>query len=337
MDRRLAGSSQVGGEELRVTAQIRNNLSLDFLAETLIANLLDLSNQPEKAPDFDAYLLQSRGGFWRGYSTDIASEKRAKPEKTMDEIEREIDEIFSNRDGLYDYLPEGLFHQLKSSTPGESPQGIKETIKQNQGEEDAARKFFLPFEQEFFVRRLQLETTVRRFFKAYADESIAPQLKAFWGISDLKFKDSSRVISFLCLLPYAASYVGKLAELDQAFSMILGVPVACRRVVPRVRYISSDFLPALDAVSLDVDFVLNGPVNDGAPALAIDVGPLEAVDIIDFLPGQSAYYLLQRLCDHFLPIEYEVTCTYTSRPEVAEFILNDEIPHAGRLDYTSLL
>ena len=333
----MAGSGQAGGEEIKVTAQITNKSTLDFLAETLIANFLDVIDPQEEAIALDTFVLQSCGGFRRGYSTDIAAEKRTRPDKEVDGTQREIGEIFSNRDGLYDFLPEGLFHQLKSSTPGESRQGIKETIKQNQGEEEAARKFFLPFEQEFFVKRLQLETVVRRFFRAYADETIAAQLKDFWNISDLKFKDTSRIIAFLCLLPYTASHTGRLNELEQAFSLILGTPVSCKRALPEASQISLNAASALDFVCLDVDFVVDGPINNGTPALKIDIGPLAESDILDFLPGNGAHYLLQRLCGYFLPLEYDVICTFTVETKSAEFILNDEIPHAGRLDYTSLL
>ncbi|MCH5720992.1 hypothetical protein [Niabella hibiscisoli] len=109
-----------------------------FLAEAVFASLEEAGHG---ASDIKAF---NKGGFKKGFSNDVE-------QVLIEESGNRVSfEMALNRDGIYDLLPEGLFHQSKGNTRVNSVQDAVEEHKQFKEEEKLARKFFTPLEQLLF-------------------------------------------------------------------------------------------------------------------------------------------------------------------------------------------
>ncbi|OQX72293.1 MAG: hypothetical protein B6D61_14220 [Bacteroidetes bacterium 4484_249] len=155
----------------------------DIKAEVIIADLV------ERGFDFSKIIVKHDGLFKRNYSKDIS-------DVYLDMV-KDILVFNVSRDSLYDILPEGLFHHVFGNLEADNRNQEFEKLKQ---EEDNARKFFLPFDNEFFYQNIKLETELRKFFrnpdkqKYYISEN-----KTEREIGDERFlKESTLGDSFIC-------------------------------------------------------------------------------------------------------------------------------------------
>src|SRR3954447_18210165 len=113
-----------------------NAIETDFRAEVIGAEFI------ENGTPADRILIVPLGALNRPQSKDVEG------------IEQELSEydnkeyllIKTPKEGLYDKLPEGLFHTAISYAPYKTEQQVVEAIKRHRLEEKAARRFFLPFE-----------------------------------------------------------------------------------------------------------------------------------------------------------------------------------------------
>lgn len=171
-------------------------------------NLLS-SIEPEQ--EF-SYIFE--GDFRRNYQDDIS-----KIENTGGGGLAGATSIYLNRDGIYDKLPEGLFHKidrfLKLGQSGDK-QSFKEEYEKQKNEIVFARKFFQPLDGDFFLKSVEIEKyfyqknlnpfkTVREFF--FGKESISQFNEDF----------SERIFSFL---PAFNDYKGNIFKLQFFLSTI---------------------------------------------------------------------------------------------------------------------
>ncbi|MFO7613402.1 MAG: hypothetical protein R6W71_02050 [Bacteroidales bacterium] len=133
----------------KLAESIKANIS-DIKAEVIMADLAD------RGMDADKMLVASKGLFRRNYERDVAHVQ-------FDQV---IDYLIFHltRDGLYDLLPEGLFHQMYIYSSMSSEDRRKQFARQKQ-EEANARKFFLPYENEFMQQRARIELEIIRLHK----------------------------------------------------------------------------------------------------------------------------------------------------------------------------
>ena len=68
-----------------------------------------------------------------------------------------------SRDGIYDSLPEGIFHYPKTERLNQSVDDMTKEYRSQQKEEENARQFFLPFENEFFLSGIIREKEEKEF------------------------------------------------------------------------------------------------------------------------------------------------------------------------------
>lgn len=134
-------------------------------AEVVISEIQQRANVTEK--DF---IIQNNSTFSRPYRRDIL------------EVDGLVNEnkitINLSRNGIYDTLPEGVFHIPKAN---ENADAYISRRKKFQEEEKDARSFFAPIENEFFYQRLQIEKNERNLlddFYALNDSF----LEEFWDI-----------------------------------------------------------------------------------------------------------------------------------------------------------
>jgi len=143
------------------------------------------------------FLVFYEGNFKRNYLDDISRiEKKNLPGH------QNLLHFFLNRDGIYDKFPEGLFHRIDRFVKFDETldsKSFKEEYELQKKEIIYARKFFQPFENEFFEKSLSIETTfgknVSNPFQTFVD--IFPTgIETF----DIKGGYYCNIVSFLSFL-----------------------------------------------------------------------------------------------------------------------------------------
>jgi len=249
------------------------------------------------------------------------------------------------RDGLYDYLPEGLFHQPTVDDEREFAREIDEQAKRKQ----AARRFFRPIEQEFYLQGVQLELEERKYLINEENLSRDDQgevLRGIWGlpadrlvrvprpggtgwtVTRAPLLDVRQLNNLLHLLPVAHRLINDRALVQQVFVLMLGVPVQLRTIPPLLLLIEldpGDRVAPNELAQIELgNFSLEGVYQDTMPAVEIRLGPLNETELTDFLPEGRSRAVLDLLLGYFLPAETEVV-THLLTDEANQFLtLADE-------------
>src|ERR1044071_3795774 len=133
--------------------QLINRMNFDIRAEVLLAEMIMEEVHPE---DIE---IATNSVFSRNVHFDIEKVEDTEYVTTRKKRLRFV----LNRDGIYDLLPEDLFHQPIDNNTNPDLTKMMQDMKVQQQREIAARKFFLPYEQEFFRSRIRLEMEERKF------------------------------------------------------------------------------------------------------------------------------------------------------------------------------
>lgn len=272
----------------------------DVRAEVVVGELLD--NQVQQ----DAVTMQMENVFSRAFARDILGAKLDDSQPYHPFITLQL-----SRDGLYDRLPEGLFHEFSSQRRG----GVSEMVahyKKQQQEELQARKFFRPIEHEFFLQRVFLEQREKHLlFDAFGKD--ADQLfLSFWNISpNLPRVSVNRLVK---LLPYMHRIAGNIPLVQLCLQVILEekVSIVCDHAPQQVK--SSSGIP-LGECRLGMDTLAGEDFYTDMPVMKVTIGPLQQRRIYDYLPWQPYGQLLETCYSFLLPADVEI-----------ETILE---PHAG--------
>jgi len=277
--------------------------------------------------------FEPRSAFSRNYRKDILHEEVVPGEEDVPEaITWQL-----SRDGLYDLLPEGLFHQPQNRKAFRRTDEMIDEYKRQKREEKEARTFFLPFEQAFYGQRLLLEQQEQQALTGFTGRQQQQLLQQFWGVKVPL--SPSQLSALMHVLPLAQRIIGEWELVEQCFEAILGVPVHLKRSWRGEQVESQLDTPALGAANLGVDFVLGHTFNTQIPVFIIEAGPLPGERIPAWLPGAAERNILDLLCDFFIPIEAEVQISLLigSQGETATFTLDETADGAGRLGYTTTL
>jgi len=248
-----------------------------------------------------------------------------------------------HREGLYDALPQQVFHQPGSAT-AEGPPGVRamvEDIRTQRRKEKATRLFFLPFEQEFFRCRVRIEQEERHYFTNLSARWYNEAMARFWGIADAGLP-AGPLTNLLYLIPLAHGIVGDLPRTRQCFESVLGQPVRLR-VVPPLRHalpLAPAGVPAASAggtlgtLALGRDLMLGGDYHETLPALEISLHGLSVAELEAYLSGAWPAKALALLCEYFVAFETDLAVRYEMAAAEASFQLG-EGETAAVLGYTT--
>ncbi|HEX8427327.1 hypothetical protein [Hymenobacter sp.] len=298
--------------------QLRRN-ALDLRLEVVLAELLDYGYQ------FNDFIVRPVSLFARRYRRDIGTVTeeetgRWRSSKTAIEVHRE---------GLYDALPQQLFHHPGDPRPQQGVRAMVEDIQAQRRREKASRLFFLPFEQEFYHFRVLLELEERRYMTNLSAEWYNQVLARFWELSgQLPVR---QVTTLLYLLPLAHRIVGDLPRTQQVFESVLEVPVRLRTVAPL--QFAPEAIQAAEGASgamlgqgeLGRDLVLSGAYQETLPALEVSLLSLSTAELEVYLaPDTWQARALGLLCRYFVAFETDVVFRYEVAPGNESFVLSDE-------------
>lgn len=295
----------------------------DLRLEIILAELLDYGYA------HDDFLVQPVGLFARRYRRDLGTVRDEQFERGHRPVVRTVLEL--HREGLYDALPQQVFHQPGSGTPS-APMGVRamvDDIRAQRRKEKATRLFFLPFEQEFFRCRVRIEQEERRYFSNLSARWYNDALARFWGIVEASLP-AGPLTNLLYLLPLAHGIVGDLPRTQQCFENVLGHAVQLRVVAP-LRHALAPTVGTepsaggtiLGSLALGRDLVLGGDYQETLPALEVTLQGLSVAELEAYLSNAWPGKALALLCEYFVAFETDVVVRYEMAAAEAQFQLGE--------------
>ena len=261
-------------------------------------------------------VIRPSGLFHRAYRSEVVAGELYDPTKTTSELYA----INISREGIYDMLPEALFHHSTGRTAYKDVDEMVAASQRQQEVEQENRLFFLPFEQFFSRYRIAIEEKEQKYFMGEENEfleKVFPELRQYVEAEE----DYARL---LVLLPLANRIAGRLELMQQTFTLILEEPVEIEMASP-AHLVTDQERAGIGEMILGHDAVLGDFVEIDAPLLEITIGPVKHP--ASYLSGAAKNKLLDFLISYFVPVEFEFETTILS-PQTA-FELGDKEIHLG--------
>ena len=273
-----------------------NNPLSDYTAEAIATSLIKTGALPEQI------ILRSKGTFRRSYKKDVSSISTA----INEDVNCTLFFLESPREGIYDALPESIFHSFTGIKSINNKEAIKEEIKRHREEEKQARLFFLPFEQEFFtIKRtlFALEETFDRL--SHASSFIEIYTDYYPVLNDLSVEKG---YLFLRLIPLIHDIRDDFPKVEACLSMLLDSAVRIS-VCFKKNALQTYTLPALGSSTLGINTIIGSIVEDGEPDLTILLTPIHSQSQ-DYACFQKQIVLTKQLCDFFIGAHYDTSVSY---------------------------
>jgi type VI secretion system protein ImpH len=299
--------------------QMQSDIRLEVVLTDLVMDSLSL----------DDVLIVSNSLFKRSYHHDI--------EKTV-EVEyghgrKKKLSIVVNREGMYDRLPEDLFHQPTDSQNYFDKERIIQEIKVQNELEKASRLFFLPFENEFYRQRIKLEFEERKFLFETNSHLSGELFNEFWDLPE--FLDDSQKSKLGVLMPILNRIIGDLEMTAFMIGTITGDSIEFIEGLPHISTITDE--PCLGAMVLGVDGILAGDLRDLQSSLIIRLFLEKAEDLADFMPGGKKRVIHEFLCNLFIPFETDFVFELDFSRTSVSFVVENDTFYLGRLNYTTVI
>lgn len=303
-----------------------NDLPIDIKAEIIIADLV------ENGMGQNDYVVLSDGFFQRRFKKDISHTDIIKLNNGQ-----EIIGIHLTREGLYDALPEAIFH----NPPDEAPRNGHEMAtvsKKQKMEEKECRTFFLPFENEIFNQKVNLELTERKILRRFSENLFNDVFPGFWNLDrSLPHEMSSKIMHYL---HYAYRISGDISLTARALESILNESVTITlssMPVNQQNYPANGYQDPsiLGSSILGNDLVCGTQSDDQFTCMLFHIGPLNHSKIGDYLHNGPISKVLSVFYSFFVPLEILPKTILKGTQSAHGLILGD--PESGLLGYCSLL
>lgn len=293
-----------------------NDLYTDFRAEVIAAELLESSD------GLSGILLERQPSLERPHSKDVRGLRLTA--SAYDGAARWC--ITTHREGLYEALPENIFHEPTLGSVHASEEEIILRIRKQRNEEAEARQFFAPFEQELSYLNVQMYALEKAVCRTHSDEIIGVFAR-LWPFLEKIDPQSARV--FIHILPFLHRVKGDFSWTEAYLGLFTGVPVRISEYLRTLEPAEDDSLYALGGQALGESMLLHGPAQDGETDLEITIGPVPWSRMEDFLPGAAFGKILTELYQHFIPFHKSYRTVLLSPEEGRTFALGGAADHAA--------
>jgi len=289
-----------------------NSYDSDFKAETVAAHLVESGYDPDKI------IISRQGAEKRGFGKDIEEISLLFSEYEQSDFLQ----IIANREGIYDILPEGIFHQPVHRKLNKDKEEMLDEIRIHREEEFFARKFFRLFEIELDHLLTDISLLEMAFDKRITHPNYVGIFKKFWPVMDLLNREQA--VLFLQTIPILHKIRNNFAAIDESLSLILGVPVHISPVILEKKEAKSMFESELGTSRLGIDLIMGNTFNDGQYDMKVRIGPMSALKMKDFLQGAKNDRILDCLYPLFTPANIFITTEYILEPEDSVFVLSSD-------------
>ena len=283
---------------------LTDNFDTDYKAEVIAAELINNSVPAEQI------MILLLGPGKRPFRKDVDSVK----DDISDYNNKEYTLITTHKEGIYDMLPEGLFHSPAVPKSATTQKEIIDSIKKHRVEERNARRFFLPYEAAINHMRIQLALYESRLDKGAHHTELVDIFKGYWKI--FEYLDTKQSDIFLQVIPLIHDIRDDYTIAATIFELIFSLPVqiGSRHRGP-VKHTGPAFSNLNDTI-LGINFTTgNEFFDEGEDEIIVTIGPIDNGQLRQFMPGEWNHKILNLLCDYLLPVHIEI---------VTVFELNDE-------------
>jgi hypothetical protein len=302
-----------------------NSTFTDFKSEVVAAGLLEQGFDPDRT------LMVRNGTSKRGVSKDI---ENLKVEFSQQQL---FDYLYiqANRAGIFDALPEYIFHGSSHIGRKRTRDEVLASFQQHRSEEFFARRFFKPLEVILDDAKINLHARERIIDKKNEYPNFLQIFDSYWPV--LKLLPLRQAAMFLKLIPVIKYINNNFSEISQMISGIIGFPVIVeQKNITIINRDDNDDIPTLGNCSLGNNLVIGEQFRNGFRNIMITVGPIKYNDLSYFIPKANGQLVLQTLIDMIIPCDREIEIHFQVNQTDSDFIStnNPEImPYLGITSY----
>lgn len=267
----------------------------DFRAEVTAAEIVELGTSP------DRILILLLGAMKRSHQRDIVSIA----EELFEHDNKEYIVVKTPREGFYDMLPEGLFHNPSAHRSAKTEKEIIKAIKKRKEEEQDARKFFLPFEATINYLRMEMALNENKLDKRIHYDNLLHIFTDNWEIFD--YLDARQSDIFLHLIPILHDLRDNHPVIETILEMLFQLPVQLTLRSQLPIHPATPIVSTLGDNSLGVNLTTGNELFDeGVDEIVIKFGPISNEEFQQFSPGLTKHKILELLIDYLLPVHLDI-------------------------------
>jgi len=275
------------------------NYELDYKAEVIAAEMVEYGINP------DRILILLAGALKRSFSADVDSIEN----EPSDYEHNQYTVLSTTREGIYDMLPEGLFHVATAHKNAKTEKEIIRSIKQRREEEINARKFFLPFETTINYLRMQMALYENMLDKRSEYDELVSIFSDQWEI--FKYLDTRQANIFLQLIPVLHNLRDNFSAAETIFEAIFLLPVQISLQEKLPLQPPEPIISNLGNTILGINFTTgNLNYNEGIDEILIKFNCSKNKILQLFMPNGKNEKIAQLLCDYLLPVHLDIVTTF---------------------------
>ena len=289
-----------------------NEIYVDYKSTTILAELIN-----HGAADINDLLVKRVSAEQRYVRSDVNV-----VEYFEDELNDETIIVEVNREGLYDMLPETLFHQKLVSDRNEDAQT---KFKRHRKEEADARNFFYPIENEFDKRSLYFELMERQLNNQQAGVQNHDLFDYFFEPN--AYLNPSQRLILLYILPLANKIRGQVERIEILLSRLFA-----KKII--VDIISSSRIAGQDdevkEKRLAVNFILGNKALEVYDKYVVRFFDLSVEEYSNFREDKPNAILLNYIIKYLFPLHAEVKVQF-------HHVRQEYAPHSGEKNENLIL
>lgn len=309
--------------ELAKLNDLLQKIGSDIRMEVILTDLI------MESLSIDDVVLVSNSLFKRNYHRDIESVSEIEYGSTK---KKKLCFVV-NREGIYDQLPEDLFHEESQTHSDTDKEGMIREIKVQNEVEKQIRLFFLPFENEYYLQRIKLELEERKFL--FETNSSLPSgiFDQLWELPE--FLDDLQKSKVGVITPVLSKIAGNTELTAFIIESISGDAVSIKQVSPGRFSLQDD--PLLGEMQLGINSILGGQVSGLQSGFTVNIFVTDVRTLPDYLPGGKKIAIHEFLCNLLMPLDTDIFFEPDFSKATAFFVAENEKSYLGRLNYTTVI
>lgn len=301
-----------------------NQLQTDYRVEAVAANILKFYNE-------DANIVIKRIGLNdRAYLKDIKGISTY-----LHDLNEEDVIIETYREGIYDYMPEGIFHPPSLGISSKNVDSVVREMRKQKLVEEDARKFFQPFELEFFYTHVGALLKESEFDSESKTDSLLDFAIELWPVLQKIEPESAKIL--VNVLPFMHEVRGNKVWIERFLSAFLKVPVEIL-FIPNTIAAQDDIdgITALGNARLGITLIPMGKHMDGDRNWQINIGTIPYDELQNYVPGSTFRKLLTEIYDFFVPVSVKVYEKFITEKDPHSFVITSG-KETSRLGYSTFI
>ncbi|TWP27726.1 hypothetical protein ETU09_06420 [Apibacter muscae] len=287
-----------------------NSLTDDLRAEVIVSELIHKIKEEDRN-----FLVDFKGQFKRPFRKDVLGAEIV--DFNFDTTQ--FVKINLSRDGIFDTLPQGLFHASEKNRQKISVDEMTQEYKTHKVEEEYARKFFLPFENEFFLKSIERENKEKEILLELNGSKPIDFFYEFWNLDrDLPEILMSKLIR---ILPYTNQIVGNLELTIHCLSYLIEEKVEIAEQTYKEQSSTEQDITLGDC-RLGLDMISGSAYLDYSLYLEFRIGELKKTSFAEYIHEGKMKKFLELFYEFFLPMEIDVKTTILLNKEEEIFDFN---------------